>query len=351
MPNELKKKITETLRGIHLPDQGDDIVSQGMIDSLHIEDGHAMITLKVDPKQGTRLESLRQQVEQVIGALDGIRKATAVLTAERPPAETKKTSDQEMLARPIAPGIKHIIAVASGKGGVGKSTVAANLAAALAVSGYKTGLVDADIYGPSQHRMMGIKSRAQSTEDRRLIPETAHGLKVISMGLMVDEDRPMIWRGPMVQTAVLQFFRDVDWGDTEVLVVDLPPGTGDVQMTMAQKIPLTGAVIVSTPQDIALIDARKGLNMFIKMEVPVLGIIENMSQHICSNCGHIDHIFGHGGARAEAEKLNLPYLGEVPLDITLRQSSDGGTPLVLKDPDHPASLVFRDMADRVLNSL
>ena len=345
MNETLKNKITEMLTTMSCP--GDQNMSVAdILESLHVDNGHAMITLKVDPKHGTALEGLRQQVEMTVATMPGIERVTAVLTAERPAGP--KVSDRDVLARPMAAGVKHIIAVASGKGGVGKSTVAANLAVALARQGQKTGLVDADIYGPSQHRMLGVSAKAESTDDRRLIPQTVHGIKVISIGMMVDEDRPMIWRGPMVQTAVTQFFRDVVWDDIDVLVVDMPPGTGDAQMTLAQKVPVSGAVIVSTPQDIALIDARKGLNMFSKMDVPVLGIIENMSQHTCSNCGHTENIFGHGGAQSEAAKLNVPFLGALPLDIHIRTYSDDGTPIVIAEPEHPASRIFEDMAREIM---
>lgn len=326
-----------------------DLLHDGSYDAAHVQDGHVMVTIQVDPNKGTDLEDLRQSAERRIG--DGLHQAgyefdkvTVVLTANRKP----RVSDQDMAARPIAAGIKRIIAVASGKGGVGKSTVSANLALALGQAGYNVGLVDADIYGPSQHRMMGVRDvRVQSTDDRRLIPLDAHGIKMISIGAMVDEDRPMIWRGPMLQTAVTQFFRDVDWGDVDTLVVDLPPGTGDVQMTMAQKIPVTGAVIVSTPQDIALIDARKAVAMFNKMEVPILGLIENMSIHTCSNCGHSEEIFGHGGAEQAAAELNIPFLGALPLDMDVRIQSDAGQPIIKSHPDHPASKLFRDVGKRI----
>lgn len=315
-------------------------------------DGRLTVILAVDSKTDIDFESARLDIEDHIRKeIPDIQSITVILTAEtaggsdrRSPPTNHRPTDQDMLARPVAPDVKRIIAVASGKGGVGKSTVAANLALALADTGLSVGLVDADIYGPSQHRMFRITKRATAGPNRTLIPAQAHGIRVISLGMLTEDDRPVIWRGPMVQTAVLQFFRDVIWGETDILVVDLPPGTGDAQMTLAQKIPLSGAVIVSTPQDIALIDAIKGMNMFLKMKVPVLGMVENMAQHICSNCGHIEHIFGQDGAVKVAEARNVPLLGQLPLDIKLRETSDGGTPIVLSDPDHPAAVIFRDMA-------
>ena len=326
-----------------------DIVA--VLDGIHVDKGHVMVSVGVDPSQGSKLEDYRQSLEASLSDLEDIKSATVVLTAEtKSDAAGKKISDQDMLARPIAPQVKNIIAVASGKGGVGKSTVAANLALAFADQGYKTGLVDADIYGPSQHRMMGVSDRIEGSHDRTLTPLEAHGIKFISIGSMIEEDRPVIWRGPMVQTAVLQFFRDVIWGDMDVLVVDLPPGTGDAHMTLAQKIPLTGAVVVSTPQDIALIDARKAVGMFKKMDVPILGIIENMSQHICSNCGHSEDIFGHEGARTEAEKQGIPFLGALALDRDIRMAGDEGTPLYKRAPEHPVSQMFKGIAKDILTT-
>ena len=242
------------------------------------------------------------------------------------------------------PGVSHILAVASGKGGVGKSTVAVNLALALPRHGLQVGMLDADIYGPSLPRMLGITGKPEATPDKRLMPMERYGIKAMSMGFIVAEDTPMIWRGPMVIGALEQMLRDVDWGELDVLVVDMPPGTGDAQLTMAQRVPLAGAVIVSTPQDIALIDARKGLNMFRKVDVPVLGIVENMSYFICPNCGHESHIFGHGGARREAEKLGTDFLGEVPLHIAIRETSDAGTPIVVEQPDSPQAQAFKRIA-------
>jgi len=245
------------------------------------------------------------------------------------------------------PGVRSIVAVASGKGGVGKSTTATNLALALAIRGLKVGVLDADIYGPSQPRMLGISGKPQSPDGKTLTPMENYGVKCMSMGFLVPEDSPMIWRGPMVQSALQQMLRDVDWGELDVLVVDMPPGTGDAQLTMAQQVPLAGAVIVSTPQDIALIDAKKGLNMFRKVDIPVLGIIENMSTFVCPHCNHESHIFGHGGARREAEKLGMIFLGEIPLDIEIRETSDDGRPVVVSHPDGPQAQRYLEIAEAV----
>ena len=251
------------------------------------------------------------------------------------------------LGKQLVPGVRHILAVASGKGGVGKSTTATNLALALAARGLRIGILDADIYGPSQPRMMGISGRPTSTDGKTLQPMQNYGVKVMSMGFLIAEDTPMIWRGPMVMGALEQMLRDVAWGELDVLVVDMPPGTGDAQLTMSQRVPLAGAVIVSTPQDIALLDARKGLNMFRKVDVPVLGVIENMSYHVCSNCGHVEHIFSHGGARAEAERMGIDFLGELPLHIAIRETSDGGRPIVVSAPDGEHAKAYRAIADKV----
>jgi ATP-binding protein involved in chromosome partitioning len=245
------------------------------------------------------------------------------------------------------PGVKSIIAVASGKGGVGKSTTAVNLALAFQANGLSVGILDADIYGPSMPRLLGVTGRPQPASGRILKPLEGYGVKVMSMGFMVEDDTPMIWRGPMVISALTQMLREVAWGDLDILVVDMPPGTGDAQLTMAQQVPLAGAVIVSTPQDLALIDARKGLNMFRRVDVPVLGIVENMSYFCCPSCGHRSEIFGHGGARSEAEKLGVPFLGEVPLDAELRKRSDSGQPIVVSDPDSAHTKVYRAMAEAI----
>jgi ATP-binding protein involved in chromosome partitioning len=273
-----------------------------------------------------------------------------VLTAEKAAAAPQRQAQAGGAAqapKPLVPGVRAIVAVASGKGGVGKSTTAVNLALALRQKGLAVGLLDADIYGPSQPRMMGIKGRPQSPDGKTLIPLENHGLKVMSIGFMLAEEQPIIWRGPMVMGALEQMLRDVAWGELDILVVDLPPGTGDAQLTMAQRVPLAGAIIVSTPQDIALIDARKGLNMFRKVDVPVLGFIENMSYHKCPNCGHVEHIFSHGGARKEAERLGTEFLGELPLDIKIRETSDSGRPIVVSDPQSEHAQAYQRIADRV----
>jgi ATP-binding protein involved in chromosome partitioning len=252
-----------------------------------------------------------------------------------------------MPSRPELPGIKSIIAVASGKGGVGKSTVATNLALALSGLGLSIGLLDADVYGPSLPRMMGINRKPESRDGKTLIPLENHNIKCMSIGFLVAEDTPTIWRGPMVMSALEQMLRDVEWGELDVLVVDMPPGTGDAQLTMAQRVPLAGAVIVSTPQDIALLDARKGLNMFLRVDVPVLGIVENMSYFLCPQCGERSDIFGHGGARQEADRLGVPFLGEVPLHLDIRVAGDSGTPIVAADPAGPHAAAFAAIAEKV----
>ena len=264
-------------------------------------------------------------------------------TNEKPtprPAQAPATS--------LLPDVAAIVAVASGKGGVGKSTTAVNLAVALASLGQRVGILDADVYGPSLPRMLGITEKPKPLPNKRIAPLEAHGLKVMSMGFMVPEDTAMVWRGPMVIGALEQMMREVDWGALDVLIVDMPPGTGDAQLTMAQRVPLAGAVIVSTPQDIALIDARKGMNMFAKVNVPVLGIVENMSMFICPKCGEQTDIFGHGGARAEAERLGCDFLGEIPLDVAIRITSDSGQPITASEPDGPHAAAYRDLASAVL---
>ena len=343
------------------PDSGRDVVSLKMVSGLVVKDGNVGFSLEVDPARGEALEPLRQAAEAAVFALDGVSSVTAVLTAHSAGAESAApaapprgdTSAGGGGARaPLLPDVGAIIAVASGKGGVGKSTVACNLALGLARLGLSVGLLDADIYGPSLPRMMGATGRP-STDDagKTLIPMAAHGLKCMSIGFMVAEDSPMIWRGPMVMSALEQMLRDVAWGALDVLVVDMPPGTGDAQLTMAQRVPLAGAVIVSTPQDIALLDARKGLNMFRKVNVPVLGIVENMSFFHCPKCGERSDIFGHGGARADAEAYGVDFLGEVPLHMAIRSAGDGGAPIVVGAPESPEATAFMTVAATVRDRL
>jgi ATP-binding protein involved in chromosome partitioning len=346
-----ERQILDALRQISDPDRGADIVSLGMVSGLVIRDGNVGFAIEVEPERGPRLEPLRKSAEQAVEALPGVLSVSAVLTAEAP---ARREAPQPQVqpggvrnARGIVPGVNAIVAVASGKGGVGKSTIAANLALALRANGLKVGVLDADIYGPSVPRMLGISGRPRSGDGKTLAPMENYGLKCMSMGFLVPEDTPMIWRGPMVMSALQQMLREVDWGELDIMVVDMPPGTGDAQLTMAQQVPLAGAVIVSTPQDIALLDARKGLNMFRKVDVPVLGIVENMSYFLCPHCGGRSEIFSHGGARREAERLGVEFLGEVPLDLKIRETSDDGRPIVVSDPDNPYSRIFRQMAARV----
>lgn len=329
MTAAIKENVLKALGSVHDVERGGDIVALGMVQGLQVAvDGRVLFSLAVDPARGAALEPLRQAAEKAASAVPGVKEVRAVLTAEKSAAPDPHGMNKNP---PLVLPVRKIIAVASGKGGVGKSTVAFNLAVALARAGLKTGLLDADIYGPSVPRLSGIADRRPGTKDGRLQPLEAHGVKLMSMGFLVEEEKPMIWRGPMVQTALYQMMRDVEWGSDEnpldILIVDMPPGTGDAQLTMAQKVPLAGAVIVSTPQDLALIDARKAIGMFRRTNVPVLGIIENMSTYICSNCGHEEHIFGHGGAKAEAEKLGVPFLGEIPLRADIRERSDAGVPV------------------------
>ncbi len=367
-PGISEEDIRKALAEVHDPDRGQDIVSLGMIQGLVVRDGNVGFAIEVDPERGPALEGLRKAAEDKVMALDGVISVTAVLTAERPAQSQAAPGPPgppggahgngpghghgpgpEGTGQPasLLPNVRHIIAVASGKGGVGKSTVAVNLALALAAQGLATGILDADIYGPSLPRMLGIADRPQSVDGKVMEPIEHHGVKAMSIGFLIDEDTAMIWRGPMVMGALEQMMRDVNWGPLDVLVVDMPPGTGDAQLTMAQRVPLAGAVIVSTPQDIALIDARRAVAMFGKVNVPVLGVIENMSSFLCPHCGGESHIFGHGGAKDCAAQLGVPFLGEVPLTIEVRETSDGGTPVVAANPDSEAATRFRAIAEAV----
>ena len=356
-----RETILSALENVEDPDRGQSIVALGMVAGIQIKDGHVAFGIEVEPTRGKTLEPMRAAAEKAVHALPGVLTVTAVLTAERaaPPPQSEQPAQQAQPAQQgqqgqgglELPGIDAIIAVASGKGGVGKSTTAVNLALAMAAGGRRVGILDADVYGPSIPRMLGISGQpdiSPSDDGRQQVaPMENHGIKCMSMGFLVDEETPIIWRGPMATGALEQLLRDVAWGELDALVVDLPPGTGDIHLSMAQRVPLTGAVVVSTPQDIALLDARKGLGMFEKVNVPVLGIIENMSYFVCPHCGERSDIFSHGGARAEAEKLGAAFLGEIPLDMAIRETSDGGDPIVVSSPGSPHSQAYRDIAAQV----
>jgi len=352
MSETTETKLRDALRTVRDPSTGQDVVSAGLVDSLRIERGIVHLALRTDRARASAMEAVAREAQQMLARQPGVLNATAVLTAHReqtPPAPPPpKTSPQTSpLLQPISlPGIKHVIAVASGKGGVGKSTLAVNLAVALARQGHRIGLLDADIYGPSVPRMLGLEGKPE-VQDKRMMPLEAWGLRFMSMGLLVDQDTAMVWRGPMIMSAITQMLEQVVWGTLDALVVDLPPGTGDAQLTLSQKANITGAVIVSTPQDIALMDARRGVKMFEKVNVPVLGIVENMSIFCCPNCGHETPLFGHGGARREAERLGVPFLGEVPLLIEVREGGDAGTPVIAAQPDSAASRAFDSIARAV----
>jgi ATP-binding protein involved in chromosome partitioning len=363
-----REMVLEALGRVRGPDLDSSIVELKMVSDIFISDGKVYFSINVPAERAQELEPLRQAAERTVKALPGVKGAVVSLTAERkqgsapPPPRPQAsapahshghshapapTPSGPQRSKAGVPGIEAIIAVASGKGGVGKSTTAVNLALALKANGLRVGILDADVYGPSMPRLLGITGRPQQIENRIIVPMENFGIKVMSMGFLVDEGTAMIWRGPMVQSALMQMLREVAWGDLDVLVVDMPPGTGDAQLTMAQQVPLSGAVIVSTPQDLALIDARKGLNMFNKVEVPVLGIVENMSYFIAPDTGNRYDIFGHGGARAEAEAIGVPFLGEVPLTISIREHSDAGTPVVVAEPDSPQTAVYLSIAEKV----
>ncbi|MBO0904867.1 Mrp/NBP35 family ATP-binding protein [Jiella sonneratiae] len=376
MTDDLKSRILDILRRMDPPDGGGDVVSRSLVSEIFVADGKAFFSLTVPAAEAQRFEPFCRRIEAEVAKLDGIAKAIVALTAEKsagsqaprnsapPPSPTPRPAGgaggaggaPAAPARPGAnkpgiPGIERIVAVASGKGGVGKSTTAVNLALGLAALGLRVGILDADVYGPSIPRLLGLKEKPKSAGGRTIVPLEAFGLKAMSMGLMVDEETPMIWRGPMVMSALTQMLREVEWGPLDVLVVDMPPGTGDAQLTMAQQVPLAGAVIVSTPQDLALIDARKGLAMFRKVDVPVLGIVENMSYFVAPDTGRRYDIFGHGGAKAEAERLGVPFLGEVPIEMAIRESSDAGRPVTASEPDGPHAAAYKHIAAKVLQQI
>ncbi|MBM3542807.1 MAG: Mrp/NBP35 family ATP-binding protein [Alphaproteobacteria bacterium] len=347
-----EEQVLAALRMVREPKRGQDIVSLGMVTGLSIAGGRVSFALEVDPADGVALEPLRKSAEDVVRMVAGVESATAVMTAHRSrPAQSGPEAARAPQAKTGLDGVGTIVAVASGKGGVGKSTVAANLAVALVAHGLKVGLLDCDVYGPSLPLMMGVKDKPGRGSAGKLKPPESFGVKVISMGFLAADKQPMIWRGPMVASAVEQMLRGVEWAPLDVLVVDMPPGTGDAQLTLAQRVPLAGAVIVSTPQNVALLDARKGLNMFKQLDVPVLGIVENMSYFVCPSCGTRTDIFAHGGAKKEAADSGVPFLGDIPLDPRIRDTSDSGRPITASDPQSPHAQAFREIAGKLWRTL
>jgi ATP-binding protein involved in chromosome partitioning len=373
-----QQQVLDALARIKSP-RGVALTHAGALSAISASDGKVFFSINVDASEARAWEATRAEAEAAVRAIPGVTTAMVALTAERKagatpppqrqapghahshghgvqPAATHRHPQPPGAASPMSrqtqiPGVSAVIAVASGKGGVGKSTTALNLALGLRDLGLKVGLLDADIYGPSIPRLTGIREKPQLNDQKKMIPLARFGLSIMSIGFLVEEDTAMIWRGPMVMSAITQMLRDVAWGTLDVLVVDMPPGTGDAQLTLAQNVPLKGAVIISTPQDLSLIDARRGLAMFRKVDVPVLGIVENMSYFQCPHCGTRSDIFGHGGARHEAERLGVPFLGEIPLHISIRTASDSGTPVVESEPDGPHAAIYRAIGEKVRDQL
>ncbi len=326
-----------SLRSLLDPNTGRDFVSTKSIRKIQVDGNNVAVDVLLAYPAKSQHETLRKLVHNHLAALPGIGKVTVTISQ-------KVGSHSVQRGVKLVPSVKNIIAIASGKGGVGKSTTAVNLALALVAEGAQVGVLDADIYGPSQPTMLGISGRPESKDGKTLEPLEAYGLQAMSIGFLIDVDTPMVWRGPMVTQALEQLLKDTNWRDLDYLLVDMPPGTGDIALTLAQKVPVTGAVIVTTPQDIALIDARKGLKMFEKVGVPIVGVVENMAIHICSNCGHAEHIFGSGGGEKMCKDYNVPFLGSLPLDMHIREQADSGRPTVVADPDGPVAAIYRDIA-------
>ncbi len=346
-----KDQVMSALNAIADPISGKSLVNADIVRGLSVDANKVSFVLEIDPKHADAYAVVKSQVQTLLNTDYGVASVNIVLTAhdkKAPPPDIKPSRPAPAGPQAVK-GVSHIIAVASGKGGVGKSTVSSNLACALAAMGKRVGLLDADVYGPSQPRMLGATGRPASPDGKTIIPLKAHGVTVMSMGFMLDPDQAVVWRGPMLMGALQQMLFQVEWGELDVLIVDLPPGTGDVQLTLSQKTHLDGAIVVSTPQDVALLDARKGIAMFNQLKTPIFGLIENMSTHICSNCGHEEHIFGHGGVVAEAAKLGVPVLAEVPLHIDIRMTSDSGTPIVVAQPNSPQAKAFFDVAQRLVD--
>ncbi len=344
-----REDVLNCLKGVKAP-SGVDLVEAGLVRALNVEDGAVRFVMEVDTPEP--FMASKEEAEAKLKDL-GATSVAVVMTAHSkptPPPDLKAGRPAEPSGPEKIPGIDRIIAVASGKGGVGKSTVSANLACALAAEGRRVGILDADVYGPSQPRMLGVSGRPQSPDGKIILPLRNFGVTMMSIGLMTNEDQAVVWRGPMLMGALQQMLNQVQWGALDVLIVDLPPGTGDVQMTLAQKAHLDGAIIVSTPQDVALLDARKGIDMFNQMKTPVIGMIENMSTHICSKCGNEEHVFGHGGVKAEAEKLGVPLLAEIPLHLDIRIAADGGAPIVVSKPESAQAQSFRTVAKALIEA-
>ncbi len=372
-----QQQVLDALAKVKSP-RGVALTNAGALSAISASDGKVFFSINVDASEARAWEGTRAEAEAAVRAIPGVTTAMVALTAERragaapaappqqrpahthshgvQPAAAHRHPQPPGAASPMSrqaeiPGVSAVIAVASGKGGVGKSTTALNLALGLRDLGLRVGLLDADIYGPSVPRLTGIREKPQLNDQKKMIPIVRFGLAIMSIGFLVEEDTAMIWRGPMVMSAITQMLRDVAWGTLDVLVVDMPPGTGDAQLTLAQNVPLKGAVIISTPQDLSLIDARRGLAMFRKVDVPVLGIVENMSYFQCPHCGTRSDIFGHGGARHEAERLGVPFLGEIPLHMSIRTASDSGTPVVESEPDGPHAAIYRAIGQKVRDQL
>jgi len=343
--------VLEVLKTIDAPEVGD-LMASGAVRALNVDAGTVRFVLEVAPSLADAYTAIKAEAEAKLGALQGVSAVSIVLTSHSAPAappDLKSQRAAEPKGPQKIPGVAHILAIASGKGGVGKSTVAANLACALAAQGRRVGLLDADVYGPSQPRMLGVSGRPASPDGKTILPMRNHGVTMMSIGLMTNDDQAVVWRGPMLMGALQQMMTQVQWGALDVLLVDLPPGTGDVQMTLSQKAHVDGAIIVSTPQDVALLDARKGIDMFQQLDVPILGMIENMSTHICSNCGHEEHVFDHGGVASEAGRLGVPLLAEIPLHLDIRLASDGGAPIVVSKPDSAQAQAFHDVATALID--
>ena len=353
MTNINRDLILEALKEIEDPSQSKDIVSLGLVNSITIKDSNVAVTLEVPVHRGASMEPVRKLAQARVLKINGVTSATVVVTAHENKEKTSTFSEdkEDKVEKVLESNVKRFVAIGSGKGGVGKSTTSVNLAIALKLEGYSVGLLDADVYGPSQPRMLGVSGRPASVGGDMVAPLQNFGISLMSMGLLVPDDTAMIWRGPMVQSALTQMLNSVAWGDLDVIVIDLPPGTGDIQISLAQQVNLAGAVIVSTPQDIALLDVVKALTMFQKANVPVLGMIENMSYWSCPDCGRVDHIFGEGGVKAEAKKRNIDLLGEIPISVDVRKSSDAGIPIIISEPESIQSQNYRLIAKSIIKSI